>query len=1821
MRARRSAAHTLLRFFVAWLLLFPAPIAQGEEVSTVTAVADATLKQGAPSSNDGTTTGLLTHDNQRTLVQFSLGIPADSAIKTSFLKMKLVNAPGASRTQDIHRVTGTTAWTEGGVTWNKRDGVTNWTTAGGDYNSGTAASQASGTTNNTVLTWTILGDSGASNIPQGWLTGSVDNRGLLIKDASEPGGGPPPDPPWWDSNYGYRKQITVSAGSTAIANGYPVRMQFDHASLVPAKSQADGDDIRIAYWNGSGWTELSRVLENGSAWNNAATKVFFKTNASIAASGSDNGYFLYYGYGSAVSPPTTGVASARYYLAESLAETTRTSGTYASIVQLQFTPGATTEHWVVVCTWRQRRVLVDATADFFAGRAQVRLNGSTRTGTDNLSFRMASGIWKTMAAVFKITGTTAQQTVNIDFASYNGVDNSGIDNARIVAFLIPDASSANIQYAEDLPQTTTSGAGNITIQTVTFTPSSAGDYIWMANAFTHEAPGGASSTLEFLDEAGAVQQATDETYISTTETGMIPITHFERRNLTATSKSFIIRINPDDTTGSHRQGLTQLLFRADVFDTVEVGSSAGLSNPNPAPTTYAAAPNPKVTLTTASVGSAQDYVYLAVMNKDSTGTDRTLSEFGEISLAGVQQLEDEVAINRASYNHQIAWGYAETGTGNKSIAANFKSESSAFVVDTQFAHILSLRYKEPGSSLGTEEPFSAGGSVAWWNGNYQCRQKLSITAGSAAVPSGYTVPLTFNHAGLVSSCGALASGDDLRVVRWTGSSWVELDRVKDPDPAITWNSASTKIWLKTQASISASSSDTSYYLYYGYSGATSPPANALNVFFFYDGFESGDYSAWYGTLTNDAGDSITTNTTTVHTGTYSSRSIVGAPTPGSAAAERRFTAQTGLHTTVWVRVADWDAVNDVSMVQYYGGVWGTQQGSLSLRADTGCGVTRTVFIWNNAGAEAYCGTTQLALNTWYRLEMKMRRVTNGCSPSCNGRAELWVNGVREVNESGRNTGSADFEQNLVGIFWKSTGVQTLYTDNSFDRIWVDPEPSSAFSGGEERAAPRYGAREQGADADRPKLELRYLRNVSLGSISPGTSEITLNWTFPAGSTSANYDGVLAVRKPGASAPTFAPSDGTSHTVGQDLGGGESVAAWTTSFSTVSFVEENGPDSIILPGTQYTYKLFTRDNNTITGAATPSPPHYALGVAPSSVTTTTGGGTAKNWSYNTGVVALMSPGLVAGGTVVVGDNNGKVHAMNSTDGARRYRPEGSTGITGGAIPSRPPVIPTAYTSHPCACDVAYVGAGDGKVYAFNATTGAQVWPAPATVTTTGTIQGAPAVQVRFFSNASFQSTYGFDLVIVGTRNTGDNTTNKIVALNGNTGATVWTFTGGGANPNLDQINSTPMVDLSNNTVWVSSRAGASGTQASLWKLDTLNGSLLQNITLSTLAAADRHIDRSPTLNADKSFVYALTEGGDLVAVEVATNNPYYSSDATGSGVGFPIPVANGGSDDLYFSTTGGAYKRSFDRTLKTFSATVRWDQPTVANPSTPIFVPPPGSMTVFVGSSDGKVHRLNATTGADEAQRVVTTPGTTVGDPSFDTASNKLYVGAGGRIYSFDLYTTGSGSSGTKTWGECGTCDYTGVAQDAYIDQGQTNYNTGAETLLRVGDETGSRADRILIKFNLSALSGLISSSSQIVSAKLKMKTNDQPAGSGSMAVDAFRMKKDWNQGNNPYAPADIGENEVTWSHQYYNGTAWTGAGVSNVADRDLTADGTATISTNRTWYEWDVTNSVKTMFDTGQYYGWLLKWQTEGTANYFRVYSSEQSNSGNRPYLEITFNP
>ena len=111
---------------------------------------------------------------------------------------------------------------------------------------------------------------------------------------------------WWDANYLYRKQLTITAGAGAqVPANYPVKITEDTAALQTAsKVRSDRKDWRVLYFNGSAWTDLTRDYVS-------TTVTMFGLQAAIPAGEADTNYYIYYGY-SAASTTKQAATEAEY---------------------------------------------------------------------------------------------------------------------------------------------------------------------------------------------------------------------------------------------------------------------------------------------------------------------------------------------------------------------------------------------------------------------------------------------------------------------------------------------------------------------------------------------------------------------------------------------------------------------------------------------------------------------------------------------------------------------------------------------------------------------------------------------------------------------------------------------------------------------------------------------------------------------------------------------------------------------------------------------------------------------------------------------------------------------------------------------------------------------------------------------------------------------------------------------------------------------------------------------------------------------------------------------------------------------------------------------------------------------------------------------------------------------------------------------------------------------------------------------------------------------------------------------------------------------
>ena len=253
--------------------------------------------------------------------------------------------------------------------------------------------------------------------------------------------------------------------------------------------------------------------------------------------------------------------------------------------------------------------------------------------------------------------------------------------------MIPDPANADVQYSESLATVNDISASPVDVLTHTFSPTSAGDYVWMTNGFHHEGPGGGSAGgLLIEDEASVDQQESSESYIDTPD-GYVHIMHFEERTLTTGSKTFTIRHQPDPSLGSERRGLTMLTFRSDIFEGVE--SVEALAEGGG---TTSSTPVTKLSLTTATQASDRDYVYLAVMAHDDSGTASiTDPTYADFTHAGTPTMSVQMQTQRTGYETNINWAFAEYTGGNETIAGRYWGSGTS-TARTKFAHILALRY-------------------------------------------------------------------------------------------------------------------------------------------------------------------------------------------------------------------------------------------------------------------------------------------------------------------------------------------------------------------------------------------------------------------------------------------------------------------------------------------------------------------------------------------------------------------------------------------------------------------------------------------------------------------------------------------------------------------------------------------------------------------------------------------------------------------------------------------------------------------------------------------------------------------------------------------------------------------------------------------------------------------------------------------------------------------------------------------------------------------------------------------------------------------------
>lgn len=210
-----------------------------------------------------------------------------------------------------------------------------------------------------------------------------------------------------------------------------------------------------------------------------------------------------------------------------------------------------------------------------------------------------------------------------------------------------------------------------------------------------------------------------------------------------------------------------------------------------------------------------------------------------------------------------------------------------------------------------------------------------------------------------------------------------------------------------------------------------------------------------------------------------------------------------------------------------------------------------------------------------------------------------------------------------------------------------------------------------------------------------------------------------------------------------------------------------------------------------------------------------------------------------------------------------------------------------------------------------------------------------------------------------------------------------------------------------------------------------------------------------------------------------------------------------------------------------------------------------------------------------------------------------------------------------TFGERPSDDYNGVTEDNYMKfqsttnlYGEQNFGASEDIIVGLDYSPGeSIFYRTLIKFDISSLPSEIT----ITSAILHMYCYNTTFNWG---VDAWRLIRNWNEGDNDGIDADLTESCWESAQEGFSDWSFVGAGEEEVDRNDTRTISFQNVGTTG-WKSFDVTEDV-TNFHNGRYpnYGWVFVMYSEGgTQDTIFSFRSSQymGDTSLRPYLEIQY--
>ncbi len=374
-----------------------------------------------------------------------------------------------------------------------------------------------------------------------------------------------------------------------------------------------------------------------------------------------------------------------------------------------------------------------------------------------------------------------------------------------------------------------------------------------------------------------------------------------------------------------------------------------------------------------------------------------------------------------------------------------------------------------------------------------------------------------------------------------------------------------------------------------------------------------------------------------------------------------------------------------------------------------------------------------------------------------------------------------------------------------------------------------------------------------------------------------------------------------------------------------------------------------------------------------------------WAYNVGMMSIVPPGNGMGQIHAVAQDNTLHSVLKGTFGGT-WPPAWTPGLLNGPSQGRPSTVdPPGLVLG--ADRLIFLGSQGGSVYAIDADRGNVAWnavlPLPAPL---APVQAAPSGYFTFFGGTR-------DYVLAGTRDGTPGSLNRFYALKLADGSVAWSYDGSANGLKIGAISGQATVDYVNKRVYFASAAfgGGVGEQDTVWCLDLETGARIWSTALGAVMG-------SPIVRNGRLYVGVAS--GEIHALNASDGSAAWLAPFL-TGLDGPVKLFVGAdrtNGRLLFSTNTRVWALD-DAGGSTPPLLPTWVRDPVLdlldpipNPSSPVFIA--GGPHVYVGSSNGKVYRLDYATGKTLASFTLGDPALAagVGSPTLDLAGGFLYVG-------------------------------------------------------------------------------------------------------------------------------------------------------------------------------------------------------------------------------------